>query len=178
MSRISRIAVTQAVAKVQGMNMAQKEWLAEELAQCQLNLLAAVVVQPRLGVPLHKVDFLFDVLFVCYQSMKESGLSWSLITEDDMDRQLQRFSASVKFGAEMGQSLRDQSVQRYIDDYPEKGLLSYVMTRCTQRLKQVEPGDTDKYVIIAAANIVNCIAFVAVQAKGSDAHPNQTENKK
>ena len=35
---------------------------------------------------------------VCFQAMKESGVKWPLITEDDQDRQMKRYVTTVKFG--------------------------------------------------------------------------------
>jgi hypothetical protein len=44
--------------------------------------------------------------------MKESGLTWPLITEAELDRQLQRYTAIVSFSANLEDSLRNQSMQQ------------------------------------------------------------------
>jgi hypothetical protein len=49
------------------------------------------LVQKQLGVTLEKMDFLVDIVLICFEAMKESGLTWPLITEDEQDRQMARF---------------------------------------------------------------------------------------
>ena len=167
MSRISRNALAQAIATVRAMDMKQKEQLADELFRAQPHLLGSFLVQKQLGVSLEKMDFLIDLLLICFQAMKESGFAWPLITEDEMDRQMQRFIASVKFGDDLGTSLRDQSMRQYIEGHPEKELLACVQVETANWLNRIVPEETDKYVMMAAANFVNCIAFVPMNAPQS-----------
>jgi hypothetical protein len=67
-----------------------KEALADEIHRCQPHMLASCLVQSRLGVEPTAVEFLLNILLVCYQSMKESGLWWPVIIEDEQERQMQR----------------------------------------------------------------------------------------
>ncbi len=165
MSRISLKALAQAVTTVRAMDIEQKQQLADEIFRVQPHLLASVVVQKRMGVSLEKMDFLFGLLFICFQAMKESGLTWPLITEDEQDRQLGRYVGSVKFGEDLGNSLRDQATRQYIENHPEKGLLAYVEVETANWLQRIVPEETDKYVMLAAANLVNCIAFVPLDGQ-------------
>lgn len=146
----------------QAMDLQQQEQLADEVFRAQPNLLGSVVVLPRLGVALSKVDFAVKILFVCFLAMKESGLTWPRITEDDQDRQLQRFIAITRFGDDLNDSLRERSMQQYIADHPEKELLAYVMVETSKWMTRVVPEESDKYVMLAIWNLVNCIAFVAL----------------
>jgi len=161
MSRISTDAMVKALIAAQAMDLQQKEQLADEVFRAQPNLLGSVVVLPRLGVALAKVDFAVEILFVCFLAMKESGLAWPLITEDDQDRQLQRFIAISRFGDDLNDSLRGRSMDQYIADHPEKDLLAYVMAETSKWLTRITPEESDKYVMLAIWNVVNCIAFVA-----------------
>lgn len=165
MSRISRDAVVQAVITVQAMDAKQKEQLADELFHRQPNLFGSFLVQTKLGVSLEKMEFLLNLLFVCFQAMKESGLPWPLITEDDLDDQSKRFAAIATFGDDLSEKLRNQSMQQYIDNHPEKELLAYVQVETANWLKRIIPEDSDKYVMLASWNIVNCIAFVPMSAQ-------------
>ena len=108
------------------MDVKQKELLADELFRVQPNLFGSFLVQTRLGVSLEKMEFLLDLLYVCFQAMKESGLPWPLITEDDLDLQAKRFSAIATFGDDLSENLRNRSMQQYIEAHPEKELLAYV----------------------------------------------------
>jgi hypothetical protein len=170
MSRISRNALARAVATVRAMDMKHKEQLADELFRAQPHMFGSCLVQKRLGVSLKKMDFLLDILFICFQAMKESGLTWPLIAEDELDRQLQRYVASVKFGDDLVNTLRDRSMRQYIEDHPEKEMFAYVQVETANWLNRIVPEESDKYVMMAAGNFVNCIAFVPMQVPESGPH--------
>jgi hypothetical protein len=109
--------MARALIAAQAMDLQQKEQLADEVFRAQPNLLGSVVVLPQLGVALPKVDFAIEILFVCFLAMKKSGLTWPVITEDDQDRQLQRFVAITHFGDDLNDSLRECSMQQYVADH-------------------------------------------------------------
>ena len=69
MSRLSTESVEKAVDAVQAMDRAQKERLADEIFRMQPNMLGSILVLPRLGVPMEKVEFAVGVLLVCFQAM-------------------------------------------------------------------------------------------------------------
>ena len=162
MSRISPAAMATAMHSAQALDMRGKEQLADELFHAQPNLLASVLVLPRLGVAPSKVEFALDMLFVCFLAMKASKMSWPLITEADQDRQLQRFVAIAGFTDDLGASLQHRSIQQYIADHPEKDLVAYVMAETSKWLCQIAPEDSDKHVMVAIWNLVNCIGFVSI----------------
>ena len=60
--------------------------------------------QHRSNEPLDSTMILLDILLICFQAMKESGLTWPLITEDEQDKQLARYVAAVKFGEDLNSS--------------------------------------------------------------------------
>jgi hypothetical protein len=164
MSRISHDAMVQAITQVRAMDSNQKEGLADEIFRIQPHLFGSFLVQSRLGVSLEKMEFLLNILCISFQAMKASGLAWPLITEDDLDRQSQRFVAIVKFGYDLSESLRHQSMQHYVADHPEKDLLAYVQLETANWLKRIAPEETDKYVLLAVWNIVNCVAYVPLKS--------------
>ena len=53
-------------------------------------------------------------------------------------------------------------MQLYVEDHPEKELLAYVQAQTAIWMNRIVPEETDKYVMMAAANFVNCIAFVPI----------------
>ena len=146
------------------MNRQDKEALADELFQTQPHLFGSFLVQQRLGVSLPKMEFLLDLFFVCFQAMKESGLPWPLITEDELDRQSLRFAAFATFGEGLGSEIQGRSMLQYVEDHPEKELLAFIQMENKQWLKTIVPEESDKYVLMATWNIVNCIAFVPMKA--------------
>ena len=122
------------------------------------------MVQKQLGVSLEKMDFLVQFLLICFQAMKESGLTWPLITEDEQERQMARFVATVQFHDDLRGSLRDRTLREYIETHPEKELLAFVQVETSNWLQRVVPNESDKYVVMAAFNFVNCIAFAPMPA--------------
>lgn len=155
-------ALAKALIAAQAMDLRQKEQLADEVFRAQPNLLGSVLVLPQLGVALSKVDFAVEILLVCFLAMKQSGLSWPVITEDDQERQLQRFVAITHFGDDLNESLRERSMLQYVADHPEKELLAYMTAETSKWLTRIVPEESDKYVMLAIWNLVNCIAFVAL----------------
>ena len=147
------------------MDLKQKERLADEMFRTQPHILASFLVQRKFGVSLAKMDFLIDILFVCFQAMKESGLGWPIIGEDEQDRQMARFVASVRFGDDLSTDLRDRALQQYIETHPEKELLAFVQMETTRWLQRVVPEESDKFVVMAALNFVNCIGSVSLPAQ-------------
>ena len=131
-------------------------------------MLGSFLVQKQMGVSLEKMEFLLDILLICFQVMKESGLTWPLITEDDQDKQLARYVATVKFGEDLSASLQELAMKQYIENHPEQYLLAFVTVETKDWLSRVLPEETDKFVILAAANLVNCIAFVPMSALKSE----------
>ncbi|MDO8693467.1 MAG: hypothetical protein Q7J51_05165 [Sheuella sp.] len=71
--------------------MQEKERLANELFLKQPNMLGSVLALSQISASFEKVGFALDILFTCFQAMKESGLSWPAITEEDHDKQLGRY---------------------------------------------------------------------------------------
>lgn len=69
MSRISHKALAQAIATVRSMDMKQKEQFSDELFRAQPHLFGSFLVQKQLGVSVEKMDFLVDLLFMCFQAM-------------------------------------------------------------------------------------------------------------
>ena len=47
--------------------------------------------------------------------MKESGLSWPLITADEQEKQLARYVATVKFGEDLSATLKNIAMEQYIN---------------------------------------------------------------
>jgi hypothetical protein len=179
MSRISEQALARAINKVHGMSRQEKETLVDSLYRKQPAMLASLIVQKRLGVSLEKMEFLLNILLICFQAMKESGIHWPAITEDDQDRQAARYEGVMNFGRDLTPSLGAQSLAKYVQSHPEAILYAYVFKETTDWLARVSPAEeSDKYVVMAAANFVDCIAHVQLPkgAQSADANFLQKHN--
>eukprot|EP01037_Dinobryon_pediforme_P020074 gene20074-20611_t len=133
---------------------------AASIGEEQPNMFGSFLVQKQMGVSFEKMEFLLEILLICFQAMKESGLTWPLITEDEQDKQLARYVATVKFGEDLSSSLQDLAMKQYIENHPEQYLLAFVTVETKDWLSRIALEKTDNYVMLAAANFVNCIAFV------------------
>jgi hypothetical protein len=164
MPRISLPALGSAIQKVRAMNMQDKERLADELFLKQPNMLGSVLALSQMGVSFEKVGFALDILFTCFQAMKESGLNWPIITEEDQDKQLGRYVAIVKFSEDLGASFEQISMKQYIASHPEQLLLAFVTGELKDWLEHSTFEKNDGYVMLNVTNLVNCIAFVTMPA--------------
>lgn len=162
MSRISCQNLAEAISTVQAMDLKTKEQLADEIYRTQPNMLASVIVLGRFGVSMEKIDFALKILLICFTAMKISGLVWPLITEDEQERQLRRFTAQIQFSSNLNDSLLTSSVQQYVEGHAEQTLLAYISTETTKWLGHIVPENQDKYVILSAWNLANCIAVADV----------------
>ena len=147
--------------------MKQKEHLLDELFRDQPNMLGMFLAQQHMGVSFGKMDFLLNVLITCFQAMTLSSLAWPLISVDEQDRKMTRHVASVKFGADLGGKLEERAMSQYIETPPGKVLIAFVMTKTANSLKRIEREDSDRHVMLATVNLVNCIAFVPMPAARS-----------
>src|SRR5271165_315982 len=168
MSRITIDNLAAAIGKVRVMSVKEKEALADEIYLHQPHLLASCLVQSRLGVEAAAVEFLLNILFVCYQSMKESGLRWSVITEEEQERQMQRWIGAVQFSEHAMGSAADGARGQYASQHPEQPLLAFVVSETNQWLREISQrhseAESDKFVMMASMNLVNCIAGAPVSS--------------
>jgi len=155
-----------AIRKVRSMSLAEKEALADEIHRRQPHMLASCLVQSRLGAEPAAVEFLLNILLVCYQSMNESGFQWPLITEDEQERQLQRWIGAVQFSEQALGSAADSAREQYTSQHPEQPLLAFVMSETNLWLQEISARNanapSDKFVMMASMNLVNCIAGASV----------------
>ena len=143
------------------MTAEQKLGLADEIFSSQPNLLGAVLALRSLGVRAARQEFALEMLFLCYQAMKESGLMWPLITQDELENQMHRHTVVLRFYDSLtGRSEQNSSIRQYVDAHPEQDLLAWMMTQCQEWLSKVDGEESDKYVLQAVINLVSCIAFV------------------
>jgi hypothetical protein len=168
MSRITVDNLAAAIRKVRSLSLKEKEALAEEIHRCQPHMLASCLVQLRLGVKPAAVEFLLNILLVCYQSMKESGLQWPVITEDEQERQMRRWLGAVQFSEHAMGSAADGAREQYASQHPEQPLLAFVVSETDQWLREISKRDaeaqSDKFVMMASMNLVNCIAGAPVSS--------------
>jgi hypothetical protein len=166
--RISVEQVAAAVRKLKTLTLAQKTSIIDEIHIKQPNLLASCIVQAKLGADEQTVEFLLNILLTCYLAMTESGHEWPLITDVEQERQLGRMVSSVRFSEELADpAAADAARAQYVGNHPEPALLALVLHECNAWLldlaRRSAEKESDKFVLMASINLVNCIAHAPTQ---------------
>ena len=166
MPSITSRLLVDAVLRVERMSFKQRERLADEIHARQPNLFFSVLVLQRFGATLEQIEVVLNLLFVFHEAMKGSGRAWPVISEDVQDRCLQRISARGRFIEGLTPQQQTQAVTDAIADHREQQLLAYVFGKFRDhRLAGIET-EAEKMLLLAALNLVECIAETAPKAKG------------
>ena len=164
--RISVETLARAITEVAALDRNSQLALFDEIAAAQPNLLAAILATTQLRPGAVAGDLLLKILMVCHQSMNLSGHRWALISESDQERQLTRLTGNVAFAAGSQGGLQRLAEQAFVADHPEPMLLACVLKEVTTWLQRPEVRyvglEQDKYVMLAAINTVQCIAYGTV----------------
>jgi hypothetical protein len=164
MSRISSEAMVRAMRTVEAMNLQQKEGLTDEIFLAQPHMLGSVLLLPKLGVSMEKTGFAIELLLLCFQAMKESGRTWPLITEDDQELQQRIYVTTIRLGEDLSPPQQHRLMQQYMRITLSRICWACIGARTADWLERIDPEDSDRYVMLAAANLVNCIAFIPMSA--------------
>ena len=147
-----------AIAAAASMDIREKERVCDRIYAAQPNLLGSVLAQRSLGVSIPTIDVLLNIIIVLYLAIEASGQVLAIVTEADQERELRRFTATVRFTEGLGSDVLAQSIEQTIAYRREKFLFAYVVD-ILQRTGLTDLRDeTSKYPILAAINLVNCIA--------------------
>jgi hypothetical protein len=156
---ITQVAMVQAAIDVNGMGQAQKVSLADEIFAQQPNMLASILALSRMGVGMVQLEVPLHILFVTFQAMKRSGHTWPIVSEDLQDRCMQRLTARARFNDGLPSDLANQVVEQFCDEHPERYLLAFVYGYLGDHDLLRVRTDAEKYLLMAALNLVECVAF-------------------
>lgn len=156
---ITQAVMVQADIDVRRMSQARKVALADETFLQQPNLLASILALPRMGVGAVQLEVPLHILLVTFQAMKLSGLAWPIVSEDLQETCMQRLTARARFNEGLPGELADQLVQQFCDEHPERYLLAFVYGYLGDHDLLRVRTDAEKYLMLAALNLVECVAF-------------------
>ena len=162
MGVITQSVMVQAAIEVNRMGQAQKVALADEIFAQQPNLLASILALPRMGVDMVQLEVPLHILFVTFQAMKLSGRAWPIVTEDIQEGCLQRLTARARFNEGLPADLVNKVVQQFCDEHAERYLLAFVYGYLGDHNLLKVRTDAEKFLMLAALNLVECVAFVGV----------------
>ena len=160
MSLITQAVMVQAAIDVNGMDQQRKVRLADEIFAQQPNLLASILALPRMGVGMVQLEVPLHILLVTFQAMKRSGHTWPIVSEDLQETCMQRLTARARFNEGLPGELADQVVQQFCDEHPERYLLAFVYGYLGDHDLLRVRTDAEKFLLLAALNLVECVAFV------------------
>ncbi len=147
-----------AIVAVKAMDVRQKEQVCDRIHAEQPNLLASVLALPRLGVSMQTVDVVLNILIVLTLAIDNSGQRLATVTETDQERELQRLVAIVRFSEGLDAAAMGQSIQQTTAYKRESVLLAYVYDTIQRAGLTDVTDEAAKYAILAAINLVNCMA--------------------
>jgi hypothetical protein len=159
MELITQAVLVHAIRDVNAMNPAQKVQLADEIFLQQPNLLASILVLANMGVSTLQLEVPLHILLVTFQTMKRSGHTWPIVQEDMQERCMQRLSARMRFNEGLPAQIADRLVKQYCDEHSERNLLAFVFGYLGEHDLLRVRTDAEKYLLLAALNLVECIAF-------------------
>jgi hypothetical protein len=166
MGVITQSVMVQAAIDVNRMGQAQKVVLADEIFLKQPNLLASILALPRMGVDMVQLEVPLHILFVTFQAMKLSGHAWPLVTEDIQEGCLQRLTARARFNEGLPADLANKVVQQFCDEHAERYLLAFVYGYLGDHDLLKVRTDAEKFLMLGALNLVECVAFVGAMTPG------------
>ena len=161
MASISSRHLVDAVRRVERMNFAERERLADEVNARQPNLFFSVLVLQRYGATLVQIEVVLNLLLVLYEAMQISGSSWPVISEDVQERCLKRISGRARFIEGLSPKLQTQATADAVGDHPEQHLLAYVYGKFKESDLLGIKTEAEKMLMQAALNLVECIAETA-----------------
>ncbi|WP_369664447.1 hypothetical protein [Variovorax sp. V116] len=121
-------------------------------SRCQ----AETQIMLQLEVPIH-------VLLVLFQAMKHCGHALPTISEDVQETCLQRLTATMQFTGGVPPDFVAQMITKFCVDHPERYLLAFVYGHLGQHDLLRVRTDAEKFLLLAALNLVECVAYVGAQ---------------
>ena len=160
MGRLTQWVVIEADVAVRRMSHDQKVRLADEIHAQQPNMLASILALPSMGVDMAQLEVALHILMVTFQAMKLSEHPWPLVTEDIQDGCLQRLTARARFNEGLPEELATKVVEQFHSEHAERYLLAFVYSWLDENDLMAVRTEAEKYLMMAALNLVECVAFV------------------
>lgn len=127
----------------------------------------SVVAQKPLGASFEQIEVLLTMLMVSYEAMQGSGHAWPPIAEALQERCLERITQELRSTEGIAAVQRDRIIQLFLAGHSEPLLLAYVYGQLAEHGLSKVTDDGAQFVILAALNLVECIAEAAKLRAGS-----------
>ena len=153
--------IGEAFMKLRDMNFGEREQLADDIHAAQPNLFYSVLVLNRYGASFVQLEVVLNILFVFCLAMKATGRNWQLITEAIQERCLTRLTGRIRFIEGLTLEQQDQAVKSALADHSEPWMLAFAFGELREHGLLGITTDAEKYLVLAALNLVECVAEVA-----------------
>ena len=151
--------IVAALARVEPLSLMKGEAFADSIFASQPNLLASVLVLPRFGVSNKELDVVLKLLFICFESVLESGAKLPIITEEIQDRCLARMAGKSKFIEGLSASATSQAVWDQVASHLEPNLLALCFDILRENDLASVRTEAEKHLVLPSLNIVDSIAY-------------------
>jgi len=163
--QITQATLAHAIRAVEIMSHEQKVGLADEIFQYQPNLLASILVLPRMGVNMSEVEIALQVLLVAFEAMKRSGHTWPVVSEQVQEMCLQRLAGYMRFNEGLPVKTANELVRKFCAEHREQQLLAFAYGHLGEHKLLGVQTDAHKPLMLAVLNLVECIAYVGALLK-------------
>ncbi len=147
------------------MDLAQRAQLLDEIHAHQPNLLYSALALRRFGASYDQLEVVLNILLVCFEAMKLAGAERNVIDEALQERCLARITGKMRFLEGLSSGQMDETVTASTSEHPEIWLLAFVIDDLKARGMIGIQTETEKFVMLAALNIVECIAEAALRRR-------------
>lgn len=158
MSKIQPQHLTHAIRIVDRMTISEKSSIVDALYIEQPILLASVAALSKMGTSLEKLDVLVNLLLIIFEAMRASGKVWAVIDEDTQERCLARVVARIKFTEGLPEATTLVAIKKASEQMAEPHLFGFVVLRLMEHGVFKVQTDADKYFVMAALNLVECLS--------------------
>lgn len=158
-----------AFIRFESMTLAERERVADEVHAQQPNLLYSVLLLPRYGVTLQQVEVVLNVLLVFFVAIRDGRAAWLPVSDDLQERCLARVCARARFLEGLTPAQQTQATTEALADHPQKVLLAYVFGKLGEHDLLGVKTEPEKMLLLAALNLVECIAETLVDPATSAA---------
>lgn len=164
MAVISAENLVHAVRRVEAMTFHGRVLLADEVHASQPNFFFSVLALKQYGATMVQLEVVLNILLVFFEAMRTRGRGWELVTENVQERCLARVSGRVRFIKGLTPKQQTEATVDDVAGHPEKQLLAYVFGKFKEHGLLGIKTETEKMMMLAALNLVECIGETAPQA--------------
>ena len=157
-SSVTAEQLAAAIRAATAMDIKEKERVCDTIYAAQPNLLGSVLVLRSFGISMPTIEIVLDILIVIHLAIVESGQVLATVTEDDLDRELSRYTASVRFSEGLDAASFMRSLEQTTAYRKESLIFAYVLSTLTRSGIATRKEEKAKFPMLAAINLVNCIA--------------------